>query len=77
MRGPNNAFKLLNFGISFGVTMAVSIYLGYKGGMWLDNHFNTSPVFLFTGILLGIGVTFKNLLINLKMLENKDNTNTK
>ncbi|KJS20236.1 MAG: hypothetical protein VR72_15475 [Clostridiaceae bacterium BRH_c20a] len=67
----NNALKYVHFGISFGTTMAVSIYLGFKGGTWLDNRFNTYPLFLIVGILLGVGVTFKNLLDNLKRIEKK------
>ena len=65
----NNALKYVHFGISFGTTMAVSIYLGFKGGTWLDNRLNSEPLFLIMGIFLGIGVTFKNLLDNLKRME--------
>jgi len=71
MAKSNNALKFMHFGLSFGVTMAVSIYFGFKGGMWLDNYFQTEPLFLIMGILLGIGVTFKNLLDNLKRLDKK------
>jgi F0F1-type ATP synthase assembly protein I len=67
----NNALKYVHFGISFGTTMAVSIYLGFKGGMWLDNRFSTEPFFMLVGILLGVGVTFKNLLDNLKRMDKK------
>ncbi|KJS85475.1 MAG: hypothetical protein JM58_08535 [Peptococcaceae bacterium BICA1-8] len=71
MGKENNALKYVHFGISFGITMAVSIYLGFKGGTWLDNRFNTYPLFLIVGILLGVSVTFKNLLDNLKRMEKK------
>lgn len=60
--------KFVHFGLSFGMTMAVSIYLGFKGGIWLDNYFHTEPLFMFGGILLGIGVSFKSLLDNLKRI---------
>jgi F0F1-type ATP synthase assembly protein I len=62
------------FGLSFGTTMAVSIYFGFKGGMWLDQRFQTEPLFLLLGILLGIGVTFKNLMENLKRLDKRNSS---
>jgi len=69
MGKSNNALKYVHFGISFGTTMAVSIYFGFKGGMWLDNRFDPEPIFMLVGVLLGVGVSFKNLLDNLKRLE--------
>ncbi|MFZ5943926.1 MAG: AtpZ/AtpI family protein [Bacillota bacterium] len=66
-----DSLRYVHFGLSFGITMAVSIYFGFKGGMWLDNYFNTQPLFMLIGILLGVGVTFKSLLDNLKRLDKK------
>lgn len=72
MAKKTRALNYVHFGLSFGLTMAISIYLGFKGGLWLDNYLHTEPLFLIIGILLGIGVTFKNLLDNLKKLDKKD-----
>jgi len=71
MSKNNGALKYVHFGLSFGTTMAVSIYFGFKGGIWLDNYLHTEPLFLIVGTLLGISVTFKNLLDNLKRLDKK------
>ncbi|NLT94365.1 MAG: AtpZ/AtpI family protein [Clostridia bacterium] len=72
MANNKGAFKYVHFGLSFGSTMAVSIYFGFKGGMWLDNYFNSEPLFLILGILLGIGASFRSLLENLKRLDRKN-----
>ncbi|MFZ7102112.1 MAG: AtpZ/AtpI family protein [Peptococcaceae bacterium] len=68
---PQSSLKYVHFGLSFGMTMAVSIYFGFKGGMWLDNYLNSQPFFMFIGTLLGIGVSFKSLMDNLKRIEKK------
>jgi len=61
-----------NFAVSFGVTLVVSLLLGFWGGSWLDNRFGTSPVFLIVGILLGVFVSFKSLLTELQVLINTE-----
>ena len=33
-----------------------SIFLGVFAGLWLDDRLNTSPVFVLTGLVLGIAV---------------------
>lgn len=61
--------KYANFAMSFGVTMAMSLFLGYYGGSWLDNKFGTSPIFLVMGILAGTGLAFYSMLKELMALE--------
>ncbi|MFH1382261.1 MAG: AtpZ/AtpI family protein [Chloroflexota bacterium] len=34
------------------------IVLGVIGGLWLDGKLHTSPVFLITGLILGIVIAF-------------------
>ncbi len=69
-----NYARYANFAISFGITMALSIFLGFYGGSWLDRRFGTSPWFLLTGILLGVAVSFKALLSELTVLQKTADT---
>jgi len=63
------SYKYLNFAISFGLTMAITVYLLFQGGKWLDNRLNTAPVFMLLGILLAIATVFKRLFVELKTLD--------
>lgn len=65
--------RYANFAISFGITMAISIFLGYFGGDWLDRQLGTRPVFLVVGILLGVALSFKMLLTELTSLQKMEN----
>jgi F0F1-type ATP synthase assembly protein I len=38
----------------FGITLAISVVLGYFVGHWLDERLNTSPIFTLIGVLLGL-----------------------
>lgn len=53
--------KYANIALSFGVTTAVSILLGYWGGNWVDRRLGTFPIFMVLGVLLGVGASFKSL----------------
>jgi ATP synthase protein I len=39
-----------------GANLAVSIFLGYWGGRYLDQWMNSGSVFMIVGILLGMAV---------------------
>jgi len=39
---------------SYAGTMLVSMFLGYRLGVWLDARFHSDPIFLIVGLLLGI-----------------------
>ncbi|WP_366923705.1 AtpZ/AtpI family protein [Metallumcola ferriviriculae] len=69
-----NYARYANFALSFGITMALSIFLGLYGGSWLDKRLGTSPWFLLTGILLGVAVSFKALLSELMVLQKTEDT---
>jgi len=38
----------------FGVSLAVSVVLGYLAGQWVDGRLNTSIIFTLIGVLLGL-----------------------
>ena len=63
------AFKYINFGISFGITMAITVYVLYLGGKWLDNRLGTAPLFMFLGIVMAVAAVFKRLVADLKTLD--------
>ncbi len=53
------------------------IVLGVLGGLWLDGKFNTSPVLVIAGLILGVAVAFygvyRMVLPNINRKQNKDN----
>jgi ATP synthase protein I len=49
-----SAFKLL--GVGFYI--CICIVGGALGGMWLDNKFNTQPVLILSGLVLGLVLAF-------------------
>ncbi len=38
----------------FGITLAVSVVLGFFAGQWLDGRLNTAVLFTLIGVLLGL-----------------------
>lgn len=44
--------------VGVGFYIAGSILLGVLGGLWLDSRFNTEPVLVIVGLLLGLVVAF-------------------
>ena len=49
--------------MGLGMTMAASVLLGVLGGRWLDNRLGTAPWLMVTGLLLGVGIGFYNLIV--------------
>lgn len=64
-----HGYKYMNFALSFGLTMAITLYLFYNGGRWLDERLGTEPIFMFLGIILAIATVFKRLLTDIKTLD--------
>ncbi len=48
------ALRLLGVGFFIGG----SILLGVVVGLWLDSKFNTSPILVIVGLVLGIAIAF-------------------
>ena len=42
--------------------MGFSMAIGVGGGMYLDSRFDTKPLFLWIGFILGLGAAFKALV---------------
>jgi len=44
--------------VGVGFYIAGSILLGVVGGLWLDSKFNTTPILVIVGLLVGLAVAF-------------------
>ena len=53
--GPTvTTYQALAVASQFGITLAVSVVLGYLAGHWLDERLNTGIIFTLIGVLLGL-----------------------
>jgi len=63
--------------VGVGFYIAGSILLGVLGGLWLDSKFNTTPILVIVGLLVGLAVAFwgvyQMLLPFLRSQQNKGN----
>ncbi len=57
----NHFLKNIALISQIGIAMIVPIIGGVYLGRWIDDRFNTQPIFLFVFILLGIGGSFSSL----------------
>ena len=54
MRRRELAFRLVGVGWYIGIC----IFLGVFAGLWLDKKFDTSPILVIVGLILGIIIAF-------------------
>jgi ATP synthase protein I len=52
----------LGYFASLGMSVALSIFIGLGLGLWLDKKFDTNPVLMFVGLVLGIVAGFSNII---------------
>jgi F0F1-type ATP synthase assembly protein I len=52
-----------------GIEMGASVLIGILGGRYLDQTWDTSPLFFWTGFSLGIGAVIKTIVNIAKMLK--------
>ena len=65
------ALKLIGVGWYVGSC----IVLGVFGGLWLDNKFNTRPILVIVGLILGVFVAFYGVYrILLPLISNKEDS---
>ena len=61
--GPTvSTFEALAVAGQFGITLVVSVVLGYFAGHWLDDRLNTGIIFTLIGVLLGLVAAVLNTL---------------
>lgn len=68
MFGLGDYGKYASMGISWVLTTAVYLYGGYRGGEWLDARWQTKPIFLIVGILIGTAMSVMTLVKELLVL---------
>lgn len=59
------AYEYFNFIFSFGITVAITLYLTYQGGTWLDRRFGTSPWCMLGLVVLGLVASMRVLIRDL------------
>lgn len=75
MAKPDNDF-LVTLGVygAIGFQLAISVVVGVMVGRWLDARWGFTPWLTITGMLLGSGAGFWNLIRLLKWKEKDDDT---
>ena len=68
-------FQALAVASQFGITLAVSVVLGYFAGHWLDDRLNTGIIFTLIGVLLGLVGSVTNTVRLYRALLRKTTTN--
>ena len=59
--GPTvTTFQALAVASQFGITLAVSVVLGFFAGQWLDGRLNTGIIFTLIGVLFGLVASATN-----------------
>ncbi len=61
--------------VGVGWYIGICIVSGVLGGLWLDNKFNTKPILVILGLILGIVIAFygvyRMILPNINKKQNK------
>lgn len=62
--------------VGVGWYVGICIVLGVLGGLWLDNKFNTRPILVIVGLILGVVTAFygvyRMVLPNINKKQDKD-----
>ncbi|MDE3742243.1 AtpZ/AtpI family protein [Maribacter polysaccharolyticus] len=69
---PNNRNNLRNIAMLSGIAfeMGAIIYLAAKGGIWLDEHYNTEKrIFTAIATILGVAIAIWVVLQQLKRIK--------
>lgn len=67
--GLGDYAKYGTIGISWVLSTAVYLYLGYRGGRWADARFDTAPIFMVMGIVAAAGMSLLSLTKELLALD--------
>lgn len=62
----------LNLALTFGLSLAVYLWLAFKAGNYLDARFGTEPLLTFLTILAAIGFSFYTLIAQVEKLSRQE-----
>lgn len=71
-RPQSRMYRAFNIALSFGISLAVSLFIMIKVGSWIDAHFQTAPYGLFACVLIAIVAGFRTLYREVLRLEEED-----
>ncbi|MEE0435760.1 MAG: AtpZ/AtpI family protein [Peptococcaceae bacterium] len=69
-------YRAFNVATSFGISLAVSLFIMIKVGAWLDQHFQIAPYGSFACVLIAIVAGFRTLYREVLRLEEEDSQRT-
>lgn len=58
-------YRFFNLLVSHGMTVAITVLLAVRAGIWLDKRLNTAPLFLILLVLLIVVVNLRLLIKDL------------
>lgn len=64
-------YQMFNFVLSFGATMAITVYLCFMAGSWLDRRFDTEPWMMLGLVILAIASSLRVLIRDLEQEQKK------
>lgn len=74
-------FSAIRLSLQFGYTIVIPLVIFLLIGIFLDNHFKTSPLFIFIGVILSIVISsfgiYKAVLPFLEISKKSDNSKDK
>jgi len=65
-RETRQAIRELAYYSSLGFSIAIAIFIGLFGGVYLDGKFGTKPWMTLIGLMFGIAAGFKNIALAVK-----------
>jgi F0F1-type ATP synthase assembly protein I len=75
--GPSvTTFQALAVASQFGITLAISVVLGYLAGHWIDDRLGTGIIFTLIGVLLGLVAAVLNTVRLYKALMRNSESET-
>lgn len=69
-QGPQ--YRMFNVALSFGLTLAISLFIMIMLGRWLDERLGTGLVFTFIGLIMAIISGFRFLYEQVLRMEKEE-----